>query len=148
MIAGIDEQALLERQATTANAVGEVLAKSKELVDLDIETVSPQGRERFPVIFTGCALLRKLLERVFDVGQGDADTLRGANEGNTPENITAVAPLIRCISSGKNEPFSFIEMQRRNRRTRSRGDLADRPFMKRGLRVRHLRTLSLDLNQG
>jgi len=114
MIRRVHEQAPLERQAPASNAIGEIFTKAKELVDLDIEAVTPQRRECFPVVFSRSSLFWKAFECLSDLGQGDADALSGTNERDASEYVAAIAPLICFVSSGKNEAFSFVEMQSGN----------------------------------
>ena len=131
MVGGVDEQASLERKATTTNAIGEVLSQPEELVDLDIESISPGRRQRFPIVFSWRSLLRQIVECRPDLFERNPDPLCRTNKGNAAKYLTAKAALIGVISPTRDQTFSLIEVERGDRDPRPRCYLANRPFMKR-----------------
>lgn len=82
-----------------------------------------------PVAFLRCALQWELIESVFDVRKGDANPLRCANEGDSPENISIETSLAPFISGTEDETFAFVIMKCRNSDTTSLCNLTNRELI-------------------
>ncbi|EOS95321.1 hypothetical protein ETR_09066 [Erwinia tracheiphila PSU-1] len=61
-------------------------------------------------------------------GKWDADALGNFDNGDLPEDIAVITPLIASISEAANQPFAFIEMQCRNSYTTALGNITGCQF--------------------
>ena len=91
--------AALKRETAAADACGEVVANSLEVLDLFLEYLFPARRNGPPVFFAGCAPRRQIVECFLDRDQRDSDALRGPDKGEAAQNVSAVSALVACVTN-------------------------------------------------
>src|SRR6266571_2867253 len=125
-VVGVQEVALVDREAAATDARGESVAQALQRLDARVEVVSPAVREAFPVLAAGRAASGQARERRPDVGEGDARGSAGLDEGNPAQDGAVVAALVAVGAGGLDQALAFVEAQRRGRDAASLRHLADR----------------------
>src|SRR5690606_15800382 len=125
-VVGVEHAADVEREAAAADAGVEVVAEALEERDALVEERAPAGGEPFPLARRGGAFLGEGGERGADVVEGEADTLRGLDEGEAAEDVATVAALVAGVAGGGDQTAVLVEAQRRGGEAGARGGLADR----------------------
>ena len=85
-VSRVREPAALERQAATADALGEAALEPFELADPLIDATAPAAREPRPVAAVGNPVGRQLGELVADLLEGEADSLREDDKGDPAQD--------------------------------------------------------------
>jgi hypothetical protein len=113
-----------ERKTPTPDAPAEAITEVLERADALVEIVTPGRRETFPITRGGGAAVGQLIERRLDPAQGDADALRGPDEGHPAERITGVPALVPLGSAAGDQALRLVEVQGGNGDTTSLRHLA------------------------
>ena len=91
--------AALKRETAAADACGEVVANSLEVLDLFLEYLFPAHRNRSPVFFAGRSPRWQIVECFLDRYQWDSDALRGSDECESTQNVSAVSALVAGVAN-------------------------------------------------
>jgi hypothetical protein len=125
LVVGIEQLAGVDRETAAADARGEATAKGLQRLDLTVDVGAPAPREPFPVAARGRAARRKRSERNADSLERDPRRATGLNQGDPAQDRTLVAALVAARATGGDQPFGFVEAQRRRRDAAAGRKLAD-----------------------
>ena len=139
-VAGVGQCAGVQGQAAAADAAGEVVAQADELGDACVEFVAPALGDAGPVGAGGGAVVGEFLEGLADAGQGHADALGDADEGDPAQGVAAVAALVSAGAAAVDEALAFVEVQGGDGDSGAFGDLADGEFLGDGWHGAHPRS--------
>lgn len=139
-VVGVGQGAGVQGQAAAADAAGEVVAQADELGDARVEFVAPLFGDGGPVGAGGGAVVGEGFEGLADAGQGHADALGDADEGDPAQGVAAVAALVAAGAAAVDEPLAFVEVQGGDGDSGAFGDLADGEFLGDGWHGAHLRS--------
>lgn len=97
----IEERAALERQAAAADAPGQTVAQRLEIGDAPVQRAAPGLRQPLPVVSVRRPRFGQLVERDPYFPQGEAEELRGADDGDAPQRFPSVAALVARRALGR-----------------------------------------------
>src|SRR5690606_2800280 len=127
-VARIAQRALPQRQTAAADAPTEIVAQLRELSDAVVELRLPPAREPLPILHGRRAVVRQLVERGLDLAERHACTLRDLDDRDAAQHVSREAALVAGVAPALDQPLRFVEMDRRDRNTAARRDLADRQY--------------------
>src|SRR3954451_1959327 len=122
----IAQRTILDRQAAAADAAGQAVAEQRQALDPVIKPPAPARPDR-PPVFGGRNLISgQHSQRLFDLGKWDAELLSDLDDRYLPQHRAQIAPLIAVRPPRRDEPFGFIEVDRRHGDAAAFGNLANR----------------------
>ena len=121
----VGQLAVGQRQAAAADASGQAVPQVLERADPLVEVAAPGRGQPGPVPRGGRPALGQRVQGGLDLGQRDADTLRGADERHPAQHGPRIAPLVAGRPAGGDQTPGLVEVQRGDRRAAARGQLAD-----------------------
>jgi len=124
-VVGVRERARAQREAAAADAVCQATTEGLEHPDPLVESLSPSARDASPFLRRGRLVDWKLLECLDDLFERQPDPLGDADEGDPPQHVPSVAPLVPLGPLGSDQPASLVEPDGGRREAASLCDLAD-----------------------
>lgn len=109
LVARVDQGAFGEGQATAADAFGEPVPHPLKPLDTAVEFGAPTFGCSDPELVGGSFAFGQQCEHVADDRQRDAQMVRGSDEGDPPEGLSAVAALVSGRASAVDEPLPLVE---------------------------------------
>jgi hypothetical protein len=98
-----------EGETAAADALGEMVAELSHQLDALVEVVAPALRDARPVLPGGRAVVGQQGQRLADAGERDAQALRGADEGDPAQGVTAVAALVAGGAAAVDQTLALLE---------------------------------------
>src|SRR5881392_4466013 len=125
-VVGVEQVALVDREAAAADARRQAVAEGLESLDAGVEVVSPLVREALPVLAARRAPRGEAFERASDVGERHSRCSAGLDERDAAQDGAVVAALVAVGSRRLDQAMALVEPQRRGCDPASRRDLSDR----------------------
>jgi hypothetical protein len=126
MIVWVRESAAVEREAATADALGQPDPQPLQLGDPVVDPRPPGGRQLCPVRAVRRTVGRELGKLMPDFVEREPDSLSEDDEGDSAQNRPSVPPMLCSRSLGCDEPARLIEAERRSRNAASARNLPNR----------------------
>src|SRR5919197_228205 len=126
LVVGVEQRALVDRQAAAADARGEPVAHCLEGPDPAVEVLAPAAGEPFPVAARRGARGGERVERGPDPLERDPGGAAGLDQRDPAQDGTAVAPLVAVGSACREQALSLVEPERGRSNAAPGGELADR----------------------
>ena len=140
--------ASLQRQAPAPDAGRQVVAERREQSKALVELISPPPGQPLPVALIRGAALRQRRQRLPDLLEGQADSLRDPDEREPTEHVSMEPSLVPRTSGGLHQAGCLVEPQRGVRNTRPPDDLADAQLVRRFRCPGHVPSLDLKITRG
>jgi hypothetical protein len=121
----IEQLAPVDREAAAADARRQAVSEGLQRLDSPVEVLSPGVREAFPILAARRSAPLEAVERLADLGERDAGSPAGLDEGDPTQDGSVVAALVSVGAGRFDQPFAFVEPKRLRRDAAARGDLAD-----------------------
>src|SRR5581483_7728691 len=129
-VAWVEQAAALEREATAADAAGELVAQALERLDAALQLVVPAGREALPVNGRRVAAVRQGSEGAAHRLERDAHALGDLDDGDAPQHAAPVAPLIAGRARRRDQAERLVVAQRRGRDAAAPRQFRDRQLVR------------------
>jgi hypothetical protein len=125
-VVGVEQVALVDREAAAPDARGQAVAEGLQRFDAPVEVVSPLVREALPVLAARRAPRGEAIERCADLGERDSGGAAGLDEGDPAQDGAVVASLVAVGAGRRDQALALVEAERGGADAAPRGDLAYR----------------------
>ena len=125
LVVGVQQLALVDREAAAADAGGQALAQGLQGLDACVEVVTPAARQALPVAPARRSARRQARECGADLDERDAGGSACLDERDPAKNGSVVAALVAVRPGRGDQAATLVEAQRRGRDPASPGDVSD-----------------------
>jgi hypothetical protein len=126
LVVGIQQVALVDRQAATADAGRQAAAKCLQRLDLPVDLVTPPAREPLPVAARRRASGRQRVECSANPLQRNPCGAPGLDQRDAAQHRALVATLVAARPTCRDQALRLVEAQCRCGDTASPRELSDR----------------------